>query len=167
MIESAPVKRTETARMWDLLQRAYGGNVWHGPGLRELVESVTAKQAAAQPVPGARSIWQIVLHVTAYEDVVRRRMSGEHIEELPPEQGWPEVADTSARAWHDARECFETGHVRLREALGRFPEGMLDETVPGRDYPYYLMLYGVIQHALYHAGQIVVLTQAQGLNPRG
>jgi uncharacterized damage-inducible protein DinB len=141
--------------------------VWHGPALRQLVQSVTAEQASARPVPGAHSIWEYVLHVTTYEDVVRRRLGGEPVGELPREQGWPAVADTSHDAWAATRQHFEQCHNRLREALWGFPDERLNDTVPGRDYPFYLMLYGIIQHDLYHAGQIVLLMEAQGLKPLG
>ncbi len=158
---------SESGRIWDLLQRAYAGNAWHGPALRELLTSSSAEQAAARPIGGARTIWETALHVAAYEDVVRRRLQGEHIEELPACEGWPEVRDTSASAWRAALTLLDDSHVRLRDAMWGFPESRLDETVPGRDYPYYLMLYGVIQHELFHAGQIVVLQQALGMTPRG
>ena len=87
--------------------------------------------------------------------------------ELPAEEDWPEVAESSGPAWRHARERFEEAHRRLRRAVGALPGQRLEETAPGRDYPTYLMLYGMIQHALYHAGQIVLLQQAQGLTPRG
>lgn len=158
---------SETGRIWDLLQRAYEGNVWHGPALRELVESVTAEQAAARPIPNARTIWELVLHITAYEEIVRLRMEGHPIAELPEELSWPDAGETSTAAWRATTEHFESAHRRLRKALSEFRDCRLNDVVPGRDYPFYLMLYGVIQHNLYHAGQIVQLMQAQGLTPTG
>lgn len=157
----------ETDRIWDMLQRAYAGNAWHGPALRELLQSVTAAQAAARPIPEARTIWETARHLTALEDAVTRRLGGQALGELPPDQDWPPVEDQSAAAWRRTLEEFEGGHRRLRKALSTFPESRLDDVVPGRDYPYYLMLHGVVEHELYHSGQIVVLMQAQGLTPRG
>ena len=158
---------SESGRIWDLLQRAYEGNTWHGPGLRHLLEQITAEQAAARPIPKSHTIWEIALHVTTYVDVVRRRLEGEHIEELPSEKGWPAVADSSLAAWRRTLAQFEETHRSLRRAIATFPDARLLETVPGRDYPFYLLLYGNIEHDLYHAGQIVVLMQAQGLEPLG
>ena len=158
---------SESGRIWDLLQRSYAGDVWHGPAFKELVEGVTAAQAAARPVPAGKTIWEILRHVTVLEDVVRLRLLGEPIGELSPEQSWPTVSDTSLAVWQRDRDAFERGHVRLREALWGFPDARMNDVVPGRDYPFYLMLHGVVQHTLYHAGQIVVLMQALGLQPRG
>ena len=158
---------SETGRIWDLLQRAYEGGAWHGPALRELLENVPPAKAAARPVAAAHSIWEIALHIGAYERVVRRRIEGEPIGELPEAEEWPDVADTSPAAWRRTLETFEEEHRRLREALAGFPDSRLADTVPGRDYPFYIMLYGIIQHDLYHAGQIALLMRAQGVEPKG
>ena len=48
---------TETHRINSQLKRAQEGQAWHGPSLRELLESVTAEQAAARPIPNAHGIW--------------------------------------------------------------------------------------------------------------
>ena len=158
---------SETGRIWDLLQRAYEGDAWHGPALRELLENVPPAKAASRPVAAAHSIWEIALHIGAYERVVRRRIEGEPIGELPEAEEWPDVADTSPAAWRRTLETFEEEHRRLREALAEFPDSRLADTVPGRDYPFYIMLYGIIQHDLYHAGQIALLMRAQGVEPKG
>ncbi len=157
----------ESDHIWDLLQRAYEGNVWHGAALRKLLAEVTPEQAAARPIPGAHTIWESALHVATYEDVIRRRLEGQRIGKLPSERGWPAVADTSHTAWRRTLDALDDGHRQLRQAIAEFPDTRLNETVPGRDYPFYLLLYGAVQHDLYHAGHIVALMQAQGLEPGG
>ena len=157
---------SETGRIWELLQRAYeGGSAWKCPALRDLLASVTPAQAAAHPVPGAPSIWGILLHLAASAEVVRRRLGGESVGTLPDELAWPTPDDTSPAAWRRAVADFEDGHRQLRRSVASFSDSRLSDVVPGREYPYYVMLYGVIQHALYHAGQIEMLLIAQGVRP--
>jgi len=48
-------------------------------------------------------------------------------------------------------------HGVLIEAVSGFNESQLDETVPGASYSFYNMLHGLVQHDLYHAGQIAIL----------
>jgi uncharacterized damage-inducible protein DinB len=154
-------------RIWDLLQRSYeGGNAWHCPSLRELLGGVSAEQGLARPVSGAPTILEILLHITVYEDVVRRRIEGEPIGEVSDEMSWPRPAPPLKAAWRKAIEAFEEGHVRLRRTIADFPAQRLSEVVPGRDYPFYVMLHGTIQHLLYHAGQIEMLMVAQGVRPQ-
>lgn len=89
---------TETARIADELRRAFDGEAWHGDALFEVLKGVTAAQAAAHPQPNAHSIWELVLHIAAWDGAVRRRMTGVAVV-LSNEENFPPVADTSATAW--------------------------------------------------------------------
>jgi uncharacterized damage-inducible protein DinB len=148
---------TETERIADQLLRAYEGNAWHGPSLGEVLAGVTAEQAIARPIATAHSIWEIVLHIAQWESVVARRLAGEVAVQVPPEEDWPRVNATSEEAWHEALQALEQGNRRLREAIASFPEPKLAQTVAGSNDTFYVMLHGVVQHDLYHAGQIALL----------
>ena len=150
----------EVERIADQLRRAFEGKAWHGPSVREVLAGVTAEQAARQPLPDAHSIWEIVVHIGVWEAFVRRRLEGEVITDVPPEQDWPPVADTSEAAWKRTLEDLERGHQRLRKVISELPESRLSETVSGMGYSVYFMLHGVVQHDLYHAGQIALLKKA-------
>jgi uncharacterized damage-inducible protein DinB len=147
---------SEVHRIEDQLSRAFEGGAWHGPSLLEVLRNVTAGKAAAKPIPGAHSIWEIVLHVAAWEDVVRRRLSGEPVD-LSDEEDWPPVGDTGDAAWSASLERLRTGHHALRRVVARLSDARLKEPVPGADYSCYFLAHGVIQHDLYHAGQIALL----------
>jgi uncharacterized damage-inducible protein DinB len=157
---------SETERIWDLLQRSFEGNeAWKCPSLRDLLAGVTASQAAAHPIAGAPSIWELLLHTTAYEHVVRRRLGGERVETLPDAQAWPKPASVSGEAWLEAKLGFGEARRALRQTVAAFPDARLAEAVPGREYTYYVMLHGAVEHALYHAGQVEMLMLAQGVRP--
>jgi len=149
----------EIKRIIDQLERAFEGNAWHGPSIRELLADVIADRAAAKPVAGGHSIWEIVLHMAAWEGAVRRRLEGERVE-LSPEEDWPPVMDTSEVAWRDALAGLEDGHMKLREVISQLTDSQLESVVVGKGYSVYFMLHGVIQHDLYHAGQIALLKRA-------
>jgi len=147
---------TEIQRIADQLRRAYEGEAWHGPSLRELLSSVTAEQAARRPLPQAHTIWELVLHIAAWESIVRRRLGGEAVE-ATPEQDWPPVRDTSDAAWKKTLEELARSHLALRESVAALSDDQLRQKVAGQNYSIYGMLHGLIQHDLYHAGQIALL----------
>jgi hypothetical protein len=66
----------ENVRIADQLKRAFEGDAWHGPAVLEVLQGVTARAAASKPIPGAHSIWELVLHIAAWDGVIRRRMEG-------------------------------------------------------------------------------------------
>jgi hypothetical protein len=148
---------TEIPRILDQLDRSMEGDAWHGPSLRELLKGVTAKQANSKPSPGIHSIWEIVLHLTAEQDVARRRLAGETIVDLPPELDWPRIPDNSETAWQQTIDRLVESKQKLGQSISKLSDHRLEETVPGKGYSAYVLLHGVIQHNLYHAGQIAIL----------
>ncbi len=147
----------ETARIADQLSRAYSGKAWHGPSLKFILRGVTAEQAAARPIPGAHSIWELVLHIAAWDRAVCERIVSGKDTTLPPEQNFPAVLDTSDAAWKKALKKLDQGHRALLAAIQGFKDSKLDRKLGNRDYSFYITMHGAIQHDLYHAGQIAIL----------
>jgi len=149
----------ETFRIADQLRRAFDGEAWHGPSLLEILRDMTAAVAAARPLPRSHSIWEIVQHIAVWDDVARRRMGGEVVQPTP-EEDWPAVSETSPRAWDRTLDHLRRTHDTLVGAVSTFSDSRLLERVPGKEpdyYTFYYMLHGIVQHELYHAGQIALL----------
>lgn len=151
----------EVERISDQLRRAFEGEAWHGPAVREVLVGVTAEQAARR-LGQAHTIWEITLHIAAWEGIVRRRLGGEVGRDIPREVDWPAVRETNEAAWRHALEELERGHRQLREAVARLSDERLGEKMPGKEHTIYIEVHGVVQHDLYHAGQIAVLKKAMG-----
>jgi uncharacterized damage-inducible protein DinB len=127
--------------------------------LFQILEGVTAEQAAARPIKNAHTIWELVLHIAAWDDAVRRRMGGVAVM-LSDAENFPSVGDTSEAAWRKALAEVRWVHEELTADVAALPDSRLYEMVPdkeGEHYTFYYMLHGVVQHELYHAGQIALL----------
>ena len=148
---------TESARIAQQLENAFGGGAWHGPALLELLVGVDAKTAAAHPVPGAHSIWELVLHIAAWDDAVNRRIVLRKALQLKMHQNFPAVTDKSPAAWKQAIALTKRAHAGLLRTVRSLSDDRLRERVPGKRYDIAFMLQGVAQHELYHAGQIALL----------
>ena len=152
---------TEIERIQDQLKRAFEGNAWHGPSVREVLADITALQAHARPLQNAHSIWELVRHIAVWEEVGRRRLSGDRAQiKISSAEDWPAPEDTSEAAWEQAKEALNRGHQALVEAIARTPESRLDEPILEGMSTVYVTLHGIIQHDLYHAGQIAMLKKA-------
>ena len=154
----------EIHRIVDLLEREHSGEPWHGSPLGDILDGVTHKQAAARPVPNAHSIWELVLHIAAWKNETRHRLSGAPAGD-PQEGDWPAVGETTQAAWAAAREHLELAHRLLISAVRALPEPKLfeptnDPRVEGIPPTYYELLHGIVQHDVYHAGQIAILKKA-------
>jgi len=147
---------SEIEHILDELQRIHEGDAWHGPALSEVLADVSAEQAAAHPFDSAHSIWEIVRHITAWENVVRRRLEGEPINE--PEAGdFPSTDDTSEAAWTQALAELNGEHAQLLKTVSGLRDTALQAPVPGRDYTVRFQLASAVRHYVYHTGQIALL----------
>jgi uncharacterized damage-inducible protein DinB len=142
-------------------RRALEGDAWHGPALNEVLRGVTAKRAAARPIAEAHTIWEIVLHIEAWDRVVMGRLAGKPIE-LSDEENWPTIRVTTEAAWKRATKLMVTTHGKLSRAIAALDVRGLDKPyVPGGQNNLAHLLAGITQHELYHAGQIAVLKKAR------
>lgn len=151
---------TEAARVAEQLENAFEGGAWHGPALLELITDVDAKTAAAHPLPKAHSIWELVLHISAWDDAVNRRIVLGKALQLKMRQNFPPVVDKSPAAWRKAIAHAKEKHADLLKTVRGLSDERLRERVPGKRYNIGFMLHGVAQHELYHAGQIALLKKA-------
>jgi uncharacterized damage-inducible protein DinB len=155
--------QTEKDRIVDQYRRSFAGQAWHGPSVMSLLEGVTAAQASAHPIPGAHSIWELVLHIAAWESACTRRINGDRAQ-LTDEEDWTPVIDTSDPAWDQAKQHLVATHDALLVAVAGIDESKLDvPIVDDPEIPFstlYVTLHGGVQHNLYHAGQIAILKRA-------
>jgi len=151
----------ETTRIADQLKRAYAGDAWHGPALMEILADVHAASAAARPIPNAHTIWELTLHIAAWDSVILRRIGGKPASPTD-EENFPRVKEATESAWRATLADLQRQHQELLRVISEMPDSRLTQPVPGKDYDFYFLLHGTVQHALYHAGQIVMLKRAQG-----
>jgi uncharacterized damage-inducible protein DinB len=148
---------SETERIVEELKLSFEGEPWHGPSLMEILDGVDAKTAAAHPVAGAHSIWELALHIAAWEKAIRTRIVEKRALQLNDEENFPRVSDASESAWHRAIETLQQNHRELIATVLGMSEAQLSQQVPGKPYDIRFMVHGASQHAAYHGGQIALL----------
>ena len=165
------------AQLSNHLKRAVTGPMWHGAALDELLAHVSPEQAAARPITGAHSIWEIVLHVTAWAEIALARLHGQRTGDPATDEDWPPVpgadpksgsapGSDAAANWQAALERLRESYRALATDTRRLEPSAFDEKVAGADYSVSNLLHGVIEHATYHGGQIALLKRAlEGKQP--
>ena len=142
--------------------------MWHGPSVLEAIGALTADQASATPMIGHHSVWALVLHIAVWAEVPLLRLDGQALKDLLPEEDFPPVPPTSTSAeWDAAKRRVETAYVTLADTVATLTPARLDELVVDQQYSTATMLHGVVEHGVYHAGQIMMLRRAlEGVNAR-
>ncbi|MBV9504212.1 MAG: DinB family protein [Acidobacteriia bacterium] len=152
---------SESLRIADQLRRAFTGGAWHGPSVRESLDGIAAEQASHRVLPEAHTVWEMVLHMNSWVNAAFESMRGVPMPQLDDwTEDWPVVKDTDEQAWAAAKEHLHQSGARLAEAIQQFTDANLKSVVPGRTYDFYFLFHGIVQHSLYHTGQIVLLKRA-------
>jgi uncharacterized damage-inducible protein DinB len=152
---------SESARIADQLRRAFRGDAWHGPSLLDLLAEVSPEQARARRIRSVHSVWELILHIDVYLQVGFEATQGTPMPKLyGTERDWPALTADSAEAWFDAQDKLFEDAEKLAQAIEKSEDAKLQDIVPGRSYDFYYLFHGIVQHSLYHSGQIAILKKA-------
>ncbi len=156
----------EVERLRRELMGTLNGDPWYGSAVSNILDGIDAGMAAAHPITGAHSIWEIVLHMTAWTNEVKRRLEGGP-HRSPAEGDWPAVRSTTQEAWTAALAALRQAHEGLAQTIGAAEDSSLGRQIGGAQVDavgdpvtFYQTIIGILQHDTYHAGQIALLKRA-------
>jgi uncharacterized damage-inducible protein DinB len=159
---------TEADRRAEEMQREFEGEPWHGSSLHDILEGVTARDAAARPSGAAHSIWEIVRHMAGWKHEVAARLKGKEAGE-PAAGDWPPMGEVTDERWRAVQAELDGAHEALIAAIRALPAHSLHEPVKdfrnnalGTGMTAYQTISGLIQHDVYHSGQIAILKKLAG-----
>jgi hypothetical protein len=139
---------TEVDRILDQYGRAVSGDAWHGDPVWTILEGISAEQAASRV--------ELVAHMTFWETQVYRRIN--NLPEMPTEGlNFPAMPEPTEEHWQSTLADFRRSNLDFRQCISQLDPARLDQAALGRDKSIYVEVHGVIQHHLYHAGQIAIL----------
>ncbi len=134
------------------------GEAWYGDPVWKILDGIDARCAAAQPIAGAHTIWQLVMHMAFWENIATRRFSGPV---TPDEAGnFPPTPAADDAAWRKTLDEFRASNEAFRAALSQVDPTRLSENTPGGQRSFRYEMVGVVQHDIYHAAQIALLKKA-------
>ena len=118
----------------DELNAAIAGEPWHGDSIQTLLNDVTADQARARPIAAAHSIWEIVRHLTAWTQEVRRRLAG-HPPGLPRDRRLAGADRSRCRGMAEGRAVVARRARLARDRDRRDDARAIDRAAAGRAAP--------------------------------
>ena len=137
----------------DLYRKATVAGAWYGPSVAELLTRVTPEQAVKKSEGGTHSIQELLQHLLLWNERIRETNESCPMPKWEAEKEWAEAAI----AWSDLVERWSKSRDLLEERMRAFPVEDLVKQTPGRTYPYEFMLNGIVQHTIWHAGQIAMV----------
>jgi uncharacterized damage-inducible protein DinB len=131
---------------------------WYGPTVAELLERITPEAATAAPAPGAHTIAELLQHLLLWNERIRKTDAQHPLPKWEAEKEWAEPAIP----WNELVPRWKQSRDLLEERMRNFPVENLGKQTPGRTYPYEFMLNGIVQHTIWHSGQIAMVLSMVG-----
>lgn len=165
------VSNDELIRTIDLLNTTYEGEeAWHGPSVVDVLRGVTPAMAGRRIAANTHSIGELVFHMTSWRIFCVKKMQGDETFDIT-------TPDKDFGALPDKIDNFEWEALQMELSLSqeelvneldkRDDDEFLEDIVPGRDYTYYDLLHGIINHDMYHTGQIMLIQKSLNLKKTG
>lgn len=135
------------------------GTPWYGRPVYELLAEVDPQKAGIKPATAGHSMLELVYHMLTWAEFARQRLEGittdmEEFEKLD----WREI-DPAEHTWEMGLKLLKDTHERIIDLMGKKDDTFLAEKVDYRNYNFRFMLNGLIQHNVYHLGQIAYINK--------
>jgi len=144
---------TQMQQMVDSYRAVTIAGAWYGPTMAELIAKIPPELVTMRPVEGAHSISELLQHLLLWNERIRNTSESSPMPKWEADKEWAEQPipwDELVAQWNRSRDLLE-------ERMRNFCDADLSKQVPGRTYPYSTMFDGIVQHAIYHSGQIAMV----------
>jgi uncharacterized damage-inducible protein DinB len=154
---------TKSEQIKQNLEQVLWGEPWYGRPVYAIIDQVSFEAAYEKPPGSVHNIAGIVLHMLAWTEEVLDRLNG-MVANVPSSGDWPDPGKPDEQKWQNYVNDLKLVNVNLLGAIQNFPEEKWDElindtreTEPTTTYED--LIVGFIEHQIYHAGQIALLTR--------
>jgi len=154
---------TTSEKLQQELEKVLSGRPWYGTGIYATIAKISFEAAYEKPPGSVHKIAEIVLHMVAWTEEVMDRMNG-MTAGIPTSGDWPETGKPDEQKWQNYVDDLKLVNVNLIGIIQNFPDEQWGEPIDDQrgDRPvvtYEALINGLIQHHIYHAGQIALLNR--------
>jgi hypothetical protein len=140
------------------LEITLGGTPWYGRPVYVLLEEIDTKIVYTKPNMHSHSLIELLYHMITWAEFTLKRLEGAREPDMAAfeELDWREI-DPKKHTWKKGLTSFKSIHKKILQLLKKKDDAFLKEIVDYRNYNVRFLINGMIQHNIYHIGQIAYL----------
>jgi uncharacterized damage-inducible protein DinB len=137
------------------IKEAYEGEPWFGRSIKEIFSEIDESIAFEKP-NGQHSIVELLWHMITWKEFTISRFHGDKEKSLHyfEKNDWIELDHSDKSLWIEGLKRFEQLHHELIGIIQQQQDAILSERVNERTYDFRKLLYGILEHDIYHVGQV-------------
>jgi len=136
----------------------YDGQPWFGNSICEILEKITPAKAYWQPNHGAHTIAQITSHMIYWRQSLIKRLIGdlEYKSSMESIDNWKSNDQLKKEGWKSLMNSLAESQAQLLTLLAKQKDSILQKKYSDKT-TFQDLINGILQHDLYHTGQIAYL----------
>jgi hypothetical protein len=135
------------------------GDTWYSSNFTIIINDVDANMAVKKLRGFPNSIVEIVCHMTQWKNFCTKKMEGDKEFDIALNSGedWRRFNSLADEEWEKIKSEFQEATTRLAKVISSAEDEKLETTVPGRTYPVFHLIIGIIEHEVVHMTQVSYL----------
>lgn len=140
------------------LKDAYHGEPWFGRSINEILNEVDNEIVFVKP-EGQHSIVELLWHMITWKEFTISRLRNDENKPVKyfEENDWRKLDHSDKTLWQQGLQQFSKLHNELVEVIRQQKDEILSQRVNDRKYDFRKLLNGIVQHDIYHLGQIAYI----------
>ncbi len=136
----------------------YNGHPWYGDSICQILENVTPAKAYWRPTRDAHSIAQLVSHMMYWRHTLIKRLDGDinYKPSMKSDDNWKSNGQLKKLGWKSLRKSLDESQTKLLNLLAKQNDTLLKKKYSEKA-SFLDLINGILQHDLYHTGQIAYL----------
>lgn len=148
--------KSELNLITDQFRQVYEGDPWYGTPVKTILDSIPSAAVFDPPAPNVHSVAELTAHIINWRRFLLKRLEGD-AEFLPDQEEtfeWKTIARNPPDTWEALKKQLADDQQRLLRLLEQQDDALLDQPVAAKPYTFGYLIRGVLQHDVYHLGQI-------------
>jgi uncharacterized damage-inducible protein DinB len=132
---------------------------WFGRAVYEILGEVDESKVFTKPNGTEHSMIELLWHMNTWAEFALGSLENRTTEQMKEIEAndWRTI-DPKVQTWKKGMEQLKATHNKITELLNqKKDDSFLSEIVPTRKFNFRYMLNGLIQHNIYHLGQVAYL----------
>jgi uncharacterized damage-inducible protein DinB len=137
------------------LEKVNTGQPWYGRAVYEMLDEIDPSIVYKKPDDNTHSLTELLYHMITWSDFTLKRIEGDNEKDMATFEAldWRAI-DPKIHTWKKGLAEFKAIHAKIIELLNEKDDEFLKEIVDYRKYNFRFLLNGLVQHNIYHIGQV-------------
>ena len=141
------------------IEEVYNGDPWYGDSIMSILESIKPEAALKKVNENAHNIAELVAHILSYREFLLNVLTVNGSFKIDQEETFniKRIDQNEKTVWNSLLKTFEENHQAILKELDQKEDDILAQPVKEKPYNVEYLIEGLVQHDIYHLGQISLL----------